>query len=106
MKAIKNFFLTLTEEYRKEDKKEVWSHVGQNYLYGLIHASLIVFVASGSTPLTALGYLIFFLYLSKTLNRPKYVTSLGKFIVFPFPAAAGAVSGKLLVDTLLTALMI
>ena len=93
---INKFFNTIFSEYRREDKTNLWNHVGQNFLYGFIHVTLLLFVGSGVLALTGLGYLIFFMYLSKTLNRPKYVTSLGKFIVFPFAATAGAVTGKLL----------
>jgi hypothetical protein len=37
--------------------------------------------------------MIYYFYVGKVINRPKYVTSLGKFIMFPVPAALGAFIG-------------
>jgi hypothetical protein len=33
------------------------------------------------------------MYMGRIVNRPKYVTSLGKLIVFPIPSALGAFIG-------------
>jgi len=35
----------------------------------------------------------YYFYVGKVINRPKYVTSLGKFIMFPVPTALGAFTG-------------
>jgi hypothetical protein len=40
-----------------------------------------------------LAYMTYYFYVGKVINRPKYVTSLGKFIMFPVPAALGAFAG-------------
>lgn len=90
---IRELFYRLTKEYRNENKKNLWGHVLANFFYGIIHVTLIMFVTSGNPGLLATGYLIFYIYLSTIVNRDKYTTSLGKFIVFPFPATAGAVLG-------------
>jgi hypothetical protein len=37
--------------------------------------------------------MVFYFFLGKIVNRPKYVTDLGKFIVFPVPTALGAYVG-------------
>jgi hypothetical protein len=37
--------------------------------------------------------MVFYFFLGKIVNRPKYVTDLGKFIVFPVPTALGAFIG-------------
>jgi hypothetical protein len=37
--------------------------------------------------------MIYYFFLGRVVNRPKYVTSLGKFIVFPVPTALGAFAG-------------
>jgi hypothetical protein len=40
-----------------------------------------------------LGYLAYYVFMGRLLNRPKYVTDLGKLIVFPLPSAIGAFVG-------------
>jgi len=40
-----------------------------------------------------LAYLLYYFFLGRIVNRPKYVTELGKFIVFPIPTAIGAFIG-------------
>jgi hypothetical protein len=40
-----------------------------------------------------MGYIIYYFYVGKVINRPKYVTSLGKFIMFPIPTSLGAFLG-------------
>jgi len=37
--------------------------------------------------------MIYYFFLGRVVNRPKYVTSLGKFIIFPVPTAIGAFVG-------------
>ena len=40
-----------------------------------------------------IAYMLYYFFVGKVINRPKYVTSLGKFIVFPVPTALGAFIG-------------
>jgi hypothetical protein len=40
-----------------------------------------------------IGYMTYYFFVGKVINRPKYVTSLGKFTVFPVPTALGAFIG-------------
>jgi hypothetical protein len=40
-----------------------------------------------------MAYMIHYFYISKVINRPKYTTSLAKFILFPIPTALGAFTG-------------
>jgi len=40
-----------------------------------------------------LGYITYYFFMGKIVNRPKYVTDLGKMIVFPIPSALGAFAG-------------
>jgi hypothetical protein len=51
------------------------------------------------------GYLVYYFFMGKIVNRPKYVTDLGKLIVFPIPSALGAFTGykvAFLLSTLLS----
>jgi len=49
-----------------------------------------------------ISYMIFYFFLGKIVNRPKYVTDLGKFIVFPVPTALGAYVGYKISPYLIT----
>jgi hypothetical protein len=40
-----------------------------------------------------LGYITYYFFMGKIVNRPKYVTDLGRMIVFPIPSALGAFTG-------------
>jgi hypothetical protein len=52
-----------------------------------------------------LSYLLYYFFLGKVVNRPKYVTDLGKFIVFPVPTALGAFIGYKLAPHLIGMIM-
>jgi hypothetical protein len=39
------------------------------------------------------GYITYYFFMGKIVNRPKYVTKLGQMIVFPIPSALGAFTG-------------
>jgi hypothetical protein len=53
----------------------------------------VVFIATRTDVAVFLGYVTYYLFLGKIVNRPKYVTDLGKLIVFPIPSALGAFTG-------------
>ncbi len=80
-------------EFRQTPRKELASSVIDNFLFGFLGAVLIVFIAERVDILVLLGYMIYYFFLGRVVNRPKYVTSLGKFIVFPVPTALGAFAG-------------
>jgi len=83
----------LQQEYRETSRGEVFEAVFENFLYGLLGAILVVFIAEKIDIAVLIAYMIYYFYVGKVVNRPKYVTSLGKFIVFPVPAALGAFTG-------------
>jgi hypothetical protein len=84
----------LIKEYKKSSKKEVWlDGVLFNFIYGLLGSMVVVAITSRVDVAVLLAYLIYYFYLGKVINRPKYVTSLGKFIVFPIPTSIGAFTG-------------
>lgn len=82
----------IREEY-KENKKDVWQGSLENFIYGFIGSTIVVFITMRLDMAVLLSYLLYYFYVGKVINRPKYVTSLGKFIVFPVPTALGAFSG-------------
>jgi len=83
----------IQKEFRDTPKKELTSAILDNFIFGLLGAVLVVFIAERVDILVLLGYMIYYFFLGRVVNRPKYVTSLGKFIVFPVPTALGAFIG-------------
>lgn len=83
----------IQKEYRETPTKELTSAVSDNFIFGLLGAILVVFIAERVDVLVLLGYMVYYFFLGRVVNRPKYVTSLGKFIVFPVPTALGAFVG-------------
>jgi hypothetical protein len=71
----------------------VWENVLVNFTFGLLGATLVVFIATRTDIAVLLGYITYYYFMGKIVNRPKYVTDLGKLIVFPIPSALGAFTG-------------
>jgi uncharacterized membrane protein len=83
----------IKKEYRETSSKEIRQAVLENTVYGFLGSILVVFIAEKIDIMVLIGYLIYYFYVGKVINRPKYVTSLGKFIIFPVPTALGAFFG-------------
>ena len=94
----------IVKEYETASNKEVWEGVRDNFTFGFIGATLVVFIATRTDIAVLLGYLIYYFFVGKIVNRPKYVTDLGKLIVFPIPSALGAFTGYKLSYVLLSLL--
>lgn len=94
----------IQEEYRNTPTREVVEAIVENFLYGFLGAILVVFIAERIDIAVLIAYMIYYFYVGKVVNRPKYVTSLGKFIVFPVPAALGAFTGYKLAQYISTIL--
>jgi hypothetical protein len=72
---------------------EIWEGVRDNFIFGFIGATLVVFIATRTDIAVLLGYITYYFFMGKIVNRPKYVTDLGQLIVFPIPSALGAFAG-------------
>jgi hypothetical protein len=83
----------IVKEYENATNKEVWEGVRDNFTFGFLGATLVVFIATRTDIAVLMGYLIYYFFMGKIVNRPKYVTDLGKLIVFPIPSALGAFVG-------------
>lgn len=83
----------IKKEYRETPKGEIKGAILENFIYGLLGSILVVFIAVKVDILVLIGYMTYYFYVGKVINRPKYVTSLGKFIIFPVPTALGAFTG-------------
>jgi hypothetical protein len=94
MKNKKLPLSTIVEDYKSSTPQEVWiDGVLMNSIYGFLSAIVVVAVALRIDIAVLISYMIFYFFLGKIVNRPKYVTDLGKFIVFPVPTALGAFIG-------------
>ncbi len=92
-KPYKNHFNKIVKEYESATNIEIWEGIRDNFIYGFLGAILVVFIATKSDIAVLLGFLVYYFFLGKIVNRPKYVTDLGKLIVFPIPSALGAFTG-------------
>ena len=83
----------LVKEYKDATPKEIWEGIRDNFIFGFLGAMMVVFIATRSDIAVLIGYIIYYMYMGRIVNRPKYVTDLGKLIVFPIPSALGAFTG-------------
>lgn len=93
MKKQKAKLQKIVKEYKDATTYEIWEGVRDNFTFGFIGATLVVFIAMKTDLAVLFGYLTYYFFMGKIVNRPKYVTDLGKMIVFPIPSALGAFSG-------------
>lgn len=92
----------IVKEYKDATLLEIWEGVRDNFIFGFLGAILVVFISTRIDLGVLVGYLVYYTYMGRIVNRPKYVTDLGKLIVFPIPSAAGAFTGYKLSLTLIT----
>jgi hypothetical protein len=83
----------LVKEYKEASLLEIWEGVRDNFIFGFLGATLVVFIAMKTDIAVFVGYLVYYFFMGRIVNRPKYVTDLGKLIVFPIPSALGAFTG-------------
>jgi hypothetical protein len=83
----------IVKEYKSATRQEIWEGVRDNFTFGFIGATLVVFIATRVDAAVLIGYLTYYFFMGRIVNRPKYVTDLGKMIVFPVPSALGAFTG-------------
>jgi len=83
----------LKKEYREATPSEIRHAILENSVYGFLGSILVVFIAERMDVAVLIGYMCYYFFVGKVINRPKYVTSLGKFIIFPVPTALGAFIG-------------
>ena len=83
----------IIREWKDATPFEIWEGVRDNFIFGFIGATLVVFIATRTDIAVLLGYITYYFFMGKIVNRPKYVTDLGQLIVFPIPSALGAFTG-------------
>ena len=93
MNKTRELHKKIIKEYKNATPFEIWEGVRDNFTFGFIGATLVVFIATQTDIAVLLGYLAYYFFMGKIVNRPKYVTDLGRMIVFPIPSALGAFTG-------------
>jgi hypothetical protein len=93
MKRTRALQRKIIKEYKDATHQEIWEGVRDNFTFGFIGATLVVFISTKTDLGVLFGYLAYYFFMGKIVNRPKYVTDLGKLIVFPIPSALGAFIG-------------
>jgi hypothetical protein len=91
----------IIKEYKDASPYEVWENVLVNFTFGFLGATLVVFIATRTDIAVLFGYVTYYFFMGKIVNRPKYVTDLGKLIVFPIASTLGAFTGYKLSYTLI-----
>lgn len=64
-----------------------------NFAWGFVGNSIVVFMAKEIDSAVFINFLLYYLLMSYIVNRAKYTTRLGRFIVLPVFATLGAFSG-------------
>ena len=72
---------------------EVWVGIRDNFFFGFLGATIVVFISTRVDVMVLVGYLSYYYMLGRIQNRPRYITDLGKLIVFPIPSALVAFTG-------------
>jgi hypothetical protein len=86
-------FEKIVKEYKEASTLEIFHGVRDNFIFGFLGATIVVFISTRTDIMVLLGYLTYYFFMGRIVNRPKYVTDLGKLIVFPIPSALGAFAG-------------
>lgn len=64
-----------------------------NFMWGFVGNSIVLFISKELDVLVFINFIIYYTLLSYIVNRVKYTTRLGKFIILPGSASLGAYSG-------------
>jgi len=91
----------IKKEYKEATNQEIWEGVRDNFIFGFLGAILVVFIATRTDVAVLFGYIVYYFFMGRIVNRPKYVTELGQLIVFPIPSALGAFTGYKLSITII-----
>ena len=92
----------IVKEWNEATTREIFEGLRYNFIFGFLGAILVVFISTRQDIAVLIGYLIYYSYMGRIVNRPKYVTDLGKLIVFPIPSAIGAFTGYKISLSLIT----
>ena len=77
----------------KTSIKELTIETLINFSWGFFGNSIIVFMAKEIDVAVFINFLLYYVMISYIVNREKYKTRLGKFVVLPLSASMGAFVG-------------
>jgi hypothetical protein len=83
----------IIKEWKDATSREIIEAIIDNALYGFSISAVVVAIATKIDIAVLFAYIVYFSYVGKIINRPKYVTDLGKIVIFPFASALGAFVG-------------
>jgi hypothetical protein len=86
-------FDKIVKEWNEATPMEIFEGVRDNFFFGFLGAMIVVFISTRTDTMVIVGYLSYYYMLGRIQNRPRYVTDLGRMIVFPIPSALGAFTG-------------
>ena len=93
MNKRKKPFEKIVKEWKEATNLEIFIGVRDNFFFGFLGAMIVVFISTRTDVMVIVGYLSYYYMLGRIQNRPRYVTDLGKLIVFPIPSTLGAFVG-------------
>lgn len=73
--------------------KELVKETVVNFLYGFIANTITVFIVLEFDKLVFANLLLYYIFVSVVINRKRYTTKLGKYIIFPVACSIGAFLG-------------
>jgi hypothetical protein len=72
---------------------ELIKETSVNFMWGFMGNSIVVFMSREIDSLVFLNFLLYYMLISYIVNRDKYKTRLGRFIILPGSASVGAFTG-------------
>ena len=64
-----------------------------NFMWGFMGNSIVIFMSKEIDVMVFVNFIMYYILISYIVNREKYTTRLGKFVILPGSAAAGAFTG-------------
>ena len=64
-----------------------------NFLWGFVGNSIVLFISKELDVMVFINFLVYYSLMSYIVNRAKYQTRLGRFIILPGSAALGSFAG-------------
>lgn len=64
-----------------------------NFMWGFFGNSIVIFMAKEIDSMVLLNFILYYMLISYIVNREKYTTRLGRFVILPGSAAMGAFTG-------------
>lgn len=94
---MKKLFMYLNKEIdiygAKTSIFEISRETIVNFAWGFIGNSIVVFMSKEIDVAVFINFIVYYVLISYVVNRDKYTTRLGRFVVLPVSAAVGAFCG-------------